>query len=276
MIIGVQIFGCSKEFRKDPKAFFESMKEAGILQIEPCILFDDPIEFKENALKEGNEFFSKLPELLWLPHEVEGFSKMLASMGMYLTSAHCFYSDLSKCKDVMIETAKKSGISSYVFNVAPLAFSDKEKFAKELDDFALELSQNKVELWLHNLDEDSKTKVEGDTSLYQWLLENCENVYGQPDTGWLLYGGINPQKFVYEMADKIRGVHFKDLVPNFMEKEGTDIFAVLGEGCVNAREVLKYVKPYMSVVIDQDFSKGDFVKDLQKSATLLYYFENVI
>ncbi len=276
MIIGVQIFGCSKEFRKDPKAFFESMKEAGILQIEPCILFDDPETFRENALKEGNEFFASLPDLLWLPHEVEGFSKMLKDMGMYLTSAHCFYSDLATCKESMIKTAKSANITSYVFNVAKSAFCDKEAFAKELNDFAIELGHHKIELWLHNLGEDSLQKTEDGKSLYLWLLENCENVYAQPDTGWLLYGGIHPQKFIYYMSDKIRGVHFKDLAPDFKHKSGTDIFAVLGEGCINTREILTFVKPHMSTVIDQDFSKGDFVNDLKKSATMLHYFDSLI
>ncbi len=275
MIVGVQIFGCMKDFRKNPKEFCMALRDAGILQVEPCILFDEPEEFRQKAIDAGNDFFAGLPDLLWLPHEVEGFSKMLKDLGMYLTSAHCFYSDLDKCKDSMIETAKKSGITSYVFNTAEYGFSDKESFAKDINDCAIGLGTEKIELWLHNLGEDSKQRV-GDISLYEWIIDNAPEIYAQPDTGWLLYGGVDPASFVNKKADRIRGVHFKDLVPNFKEKEGNEIFAVLGQGCVNTKTVLSLVKPYMSTVIDQDASDGDFIEDLKRSAVFLQYMSNII
>ena len=41
MKYGVQLFGASKDFRKDTNEFFDRMNKVGITVIEPCILFDD-------------------------------------------------------------------------------------------------------------------------------------------------------------------------------------------------------------------------------------------
>lgn len=38
---GLQMFGCSSDFKKDPDYFFKTMSGYGYKTIEPCIVFDE-------------------------------------------------------------------------------------------------------------------------------------------------------------------------------------------------------------------------------------------
>lgn len=270
MIYGVQLFGCSKEFRQDPTGFFMRMKHAGIHQMEPCILFDDPIDFKLNAQARGDQTAALLPELLWLPIEVPAFAAELRSMGLTLSSAHAFVSSLSASREKLLETAKRSGITSYVLNVPDAAKQNPRAFCEELNQLAAALGSMGVELWLHNGGADTLARVEG-VSLYRWILNHCKKLYAQPDTGWLLYGGEDPYSFLSSLQKKLKSIHFKDLVPDFSKQSGSDLFAVLGDGCVDVAKIMELVPRdgSVSVVIDQDMSRGDFFGDLEQSAALL-------
>lgn len=50
---GLQMFGCSADFKKNPDYFFKTMGEYGYSIIEPCIIFDDAEEFKRKHSKAG-------------------------------------------------------------------------------------------------------------------------------------------------------------------------------------------------------------------------------
>lgn len=271
MNLGVQLYGCSREFRQSPYFFFEKMKEAGFVQIEPCILFDDPVKLKEN--KET----AFLAELLWLPEEVEGFVKQMQPLGLSLSSAHVFAASLAEVLPKMIETTQKNHIQAYVVNTPDWAMSAPDQFAEELTYAALELEKVGTELWLHNSGKDfANTVLQKDqvVPIYLYILRQAKNVYAQVDTGWVLYGGIDPATFLKENFDLVKGIHFKDLDFNFKAKQGNDIFAVLGDGCVDTAGIMKLIsgRDNLPLVIDQDASKGDFIKDLERSAKFLGSF----
>ncbi len=270
MVYGVQLFGCSKDFRKDTDKFFEEMKRIGLMQIEPCILFDEPNEFKEKALTEGNEFFASLPELLWLPSETKIFADKLREKGLEISSAHAFVSDIIKSKDLMVKAAKEAKIKAYVLNVAEYAFNDKNRFLSELKILADELDEIGTELWIHNLSPEISHKTEEGTDLYKWIVNGYEKIYAQPDTGWVLHGGEEPYEYLKSLGSKLKSIHFKDLNPDFKNKTGNDIFEVLGKGCIDVQKIMELYKDGITIVIDQDVSKGDFVSDLEESAKLLH------
>ncbi len=272
MIYGVQLFGCSKEFRADSDKFFDNMKRIGLMQIEPCILFDEPEQFRLEALERGDSFFALLPELLWLPNEVKSFKNIIQNKGMVLSSAHAFVSDIDKSEELILDTLKGSGVTSLVLNVPALAFTDKEKSLKQLSKLANALGDIGVELWLHSLGDDIKHRVEDGSSLYLWLIKNCDKLYAQPDTGWVLYGGEDPYDFLISLEDKLRSIHFKDLNKNYKNLRGNDIFEPLGKGVIDVKKIMTLADRVVSVVIDQDFSRGDFVEDLKFSSEILNKF----
>lgn len=268
MQYGVQLFGCSREFRKGPHDFFVRMKAAGIEQIEPCILFDDPVEFKNKALASGNSFAAALPDLLWSPAECPVFAKELQALDMKLTSAHVFVADIEAAQALLLETAQKSGITAYVMNTPAWAKEEPQKFSGQLTALAKALKPLGTEVWLHNGRGDVAAKV-GEMSLYEYILRSSENVFAQPDTGWVHYDGQEPYAYIKNLGALLRCLHLKDIAGGYENKNGTDIFAVLGEGCVDTQKALTLAGPGVAVVIDQDVSQGDFLADLEKSAAFL-------
>lgn len=268
MEYGVQIFGCMREFRKDPLTFFQKMKNAGISQIEPCIMFDDPIEFRLEVQKNGNSSVLELPDLLWLPVEVPAFARQLRAMGLKLSSAHAFVSSVEKSGELMLQTAQKCAISSYVLNTPGYAYKEPHKFLDSLLILSEALEEIDVQLWLHNGSGDISTKIEG-MPLYRWILENSPGLFAQPDTGWILHGGEDPYSLIKSLGKKLKSLHFKDLVPDYKNKSGNDIFAVLGKGCVDYKKVLELNPENSSLVIDQDISFGNFFEDIEYSVNAL-------
>lgn len=269
MKYGVQLFGASKDFRKDTNEFFDRMNKAGITVIEPCILFDDAEEFKAKA---ANPFAKALPDLLWQPHEAKTFKAVLDEKGMSLESAHYFGSDIKGHIELMIKTAEESGITAYVFNIRGDAMDDIDAFCDTLTYTAAELKKAGIECWLHNGGEDFVNKVEG-MPIYEYVLTHTEGVYAQVDTGWVLAGGYDYIEFIKKHYHKVKGIHIKEMHKDYKNREGFERFAVLGEGVTDIKAIFELAEG-RSIVIDQDMSFGDFIVDLENSAAALKANEN--
>lgn len=283
MDYGIQIYGCLEEFRKNPEAFFRRLSDAGYRLIEPCILFDDPVKTRETAISEGNTYMLKMVELLWKPEEVPGFIALMDQYNLKLDSVHIFAKDMNEAADLMIETAKKNHIRAYVQN------SDQHTIEKEYVNYANQVSklsralmEHGIELWLHNHGMDIRIKVEHigrKIPVLSAVLDLCKEakVGAQIDVGWVLYGGIDPVEYLQEVKGYIRSIHFKDFKKDFENRRENDVFAYLGDGALNTKEVLNYVPSLCSdltVYVDQDASDSDIMEDLVKSYQVLREAEN--
>lgn len=269
MKLGTQLFGCRKEFRQDPKGFLAGLKAAGYTQFEPCILMDKPEESMAAKYFAGE---------LWSPEEVAGFKTMMAELGMELTSAHLFCSDISGRLSELKALAQENGITSYVLNLrwASMADTTEEElldYAAELEALAQELAEVKCELWLHNTQ--GNLVGEPGESLLEKVLANTSHVYTQIDSGWAMYDGRNPEDLIAIPAIKLHGLHIKDMAVDFAQKSGEDIFAVLGSGCTNLKELLLNAEK-APLVVDQDLTKGDFLKDLEDSAAAVAAAQEIL
>ena len=154
MEYGVQIFGCLREFREDPEAFFRRLAGMGYRQIEPCVLFGDASGVPE-----------ALRRLLWKPEEVPGFQALLERFGMELTSCHVFCADLPAAAQEMLNLAEKSSVHTYVVNCPGHAIAEEyPAFARTLRELAERPSVQAVfavELSLGQMVEDVRLAVEG-------------------------------------------------------------------------------------------------------------------
>ena len=80
MELGVQIYGCMREFRADPEAFCARLKTAGYTQIEPCVALSmDAAALEKSGMNP-----------VWQPEETAGFARLLEKHGLALTSCHVF------------------------------------------------------------------------------------------------------------------------------------------------------------------------------------------
>ncbi len=275
---GLQMFGCSADFKKNPDYFFKTMKSYGYSIIEPCIIFDDAEEFKRNALESGNQAAAALPDLLWTYETAPLYAEMMGKYGLELLSAHIFGSDYQKIMPRLKSLAEKLEIKSYVINTPREAIDDPVSFAETLSEVARELKSIGVELWLHNSGGDFRKKIELDGEeifVYEYLLKKSEGVFAQVDTGWVMPGGIEPEDFMRKYRPVLRCIHFKDLHENFDELGMPKMFAVLGEGRTDVKACLSVNEDgKLPVIIDQDMPiSGDIFDDMKKSIDLLKSLE---
>lgn len=279
MEFGVQIFGCMDQCKRDPEAFFKRTAEAGYRQIEPCILFDDPLEMRNNARRDKNDFLEKLVETIWKPQEVPEYLRQMDMYGLKLSSVHVFSSNLTESADLMIETAKKNNIRSYIINCDQQTIAtDYKEFAEVCISLSRKLREHGIELWIHNNGAEIRERVEypgKEVPVLSAILELCREaeVGAQIDVGWVLYGGIDPVSYLIEQKDYVRSIHFKDLKKDFATRKDGDIFACLGEGALDAEEILSCIPltPDITILLDQDASDGDIMVDMEKSYLVLQH-----
>ncbi len=278
MEFGVQIFGCMEECKKDPEGFFHKLAEAGYQQIEPCILFDDPVMMAEKARREGNEFMLHLLTMIWLPEEVPEYLRIMKKYGLSISSVHVFAEQINESANLMIETAQKNQISAYVVNCNQKTIAlDYQEFAKECSRLSNILKEHGIELWIHNngAEIEAKTDYNGrQVTVLTAILELCraDQVGVQIDVGWVLYGGVDPVEYLLDRKEFVRSVHFKDLKKDFLTRTDGDIFACLGDGALNVKEILGCIpklNPGITVLVDQDASDGDIMEDMKISYQIL-------
>ena len=277
MEFGVQIFGCLAECKKNPDAFFKTLAEAGYKQIEPCILFDDPVKMIENARMTGNEFMERLADNIWKPEELPEYIQIMEKYGLNLSSVHVFANNMNQAADKMIETAKKNNINAYIVNCNQQTIElEYETFANECSNLSCTLKEHGIELWIHNNGTEIKAMVEYNgkrVPVLSAVLDLCKEakVGAQIDVGWVLYGGIDPVKYLLEVKEYVRSIHFKDLKKDFAIRSDGDIFACLGDGALNVKEILEWIplSSDITVLIDQDASDGDIMEDMRKSYQVL-------
>ncbi len=278
MKYGVQMFGCSADFRKDTDYFFSKMSEFGYSIIEPCIIFDDADEFKKNAIENGNEGLAALPDLVWTYESTPEFVEQMKKYNLEILSAHIFGSDYEKMIPRLKSLAKKVEIKAYVINVPQEAIDDPVSFTDVLTYVASELKEIGVELWLHNSGNDFRKKVDLDGKevfVYEYLLRKSKGVFAQVDTGWVMPSGIEPQDFMKKYKSYLKCIHFKDMHENFDELGMPKMFAVLGQGRTDVKACLSVNEDgSLPVIIDQDMPiSGDIFDDMKKSIDLLHSLE---
>ena len=161
----------------------------------------------------------------------------------------------------LIRRAYDAGIN--YFDTANMYTDSEEKLGEALQ-------AQGFALWVHNGGPEIAARMVRSgreiTVLEAILEEAGETLGAQVDTGWVLFGGIDPAAFVKRLGDRVRSLHFKDMAPGFANLSGNDRFAVLGTGVTDIPSVFRAApEGTRSVLVDQDFSAGDFFQALEHS-----------
>lgn len=259
MKLGVQIYGCTMEFRKNPEMFCARMAAAGYTQIEPCVALSMTEE----------ELIANGMNPVWQPDEVAGFKAMMQRHGLALTSCHIF-GDTKKDAEKAVALVKEHGVKQIVVNCGFAGTKEEyDTFADGCLYLAEKLNDAGAELWIHNGWPEIRTKIDGKTAL-EYVLERCGGKVGtQIDTGWVQYGGEDPVAYLGKVSRYLRSVHHKDICAEYAAG-GEDIHVAMGKGVVNWRGAKAVADTNgLPEVIDQDASRGDFIADLEETAALI-------
>lgn len=262
MELGVQIYGCMREFRADPRAFCGRLATAGYTQLEPCVALN---QTAAQLLEAGMN-------PVWQPEEVAGFAAIAASCGLALSSCHIF-GDLRADADKAVALAAANGLQAIVvgFPAGDLA-EIWPAFAEDCLYLAQKLKAVGTELWIHNGWREIRTKTDDGRSALERVLERCAGAVGtQIDVGWVLYGGEDPVAYMEKVLPYLRSVHYKDMKSGYAALPLSDVHTPLGHGTLDWRAVQAFARAHgVPELIDQDMSAGDFLADLEESAALLH------
>ena len=261
MKLGVQIYGCMREFRADPQAFCMRLAAAGYTQLEPCVALNQTAaQLEESGMNP-----------VWQPEEVAGFAAIAASCGLTLSSSHIF-GDLRADADKAAALAKANGLREIVVGFpAGDPAATWETFAEDCLYLAEKLKAVGTALWIHNGWPEIRAKTDDGRSALERVLERCAGAVGtQIDVGWVLYGGEDPVAYMEKVLPYLCSVHYKDMKPGYAALPLTDVHTPLGHGELDWRAVQAFAKAHnVPELIDQDVSAGDFLADLAESAALL-------
>ena len=150
---GIQLFGCMKEYWRDPEGLLQRLAGMGYRQAEPCVSFGEkPLPFA------------------WQSDGLSLHTGRLKKAGLSLSSCHVFAPDLVKAAPAMAQAAKEYGIRQYVVGFhGPFSPESAEAFAKSCLEVSSVLQKEGVELWLHNNAAEIREKLQG-SSYYEWIL----------------------------------------------------------------------------------------------------------
>ncbi len=232
MKFGIQTYGSKREWEKDPQSFFETIREWGCRQLEPCVSFDG------SGVEEG----------FWTPEDVRRRGAVLRELGMEIPSAHAFAADLESALPKMLRLAAEQGIRQYVVG-CPEEITEEAylRWAQVCKACAAALREQGVELLLHNSGKEIEQKLGGRTA-YEYLLDACGGSVGaQPDVGWLYAGGEDPEAFLWRNEGRIRSLHYKD-------EAGTPPREVpLGSGDVDLKACFQFARAHgIPQIMDMD------------------------
>lgn len=248
MRFGVQMYGVQSIFREDPELFLETVTKAGYRYIEPCIAL--------------TEISDTLQDHVWSVEELEKYKRLLEKYGVRIYSAHIFAENILEKAEELVSITEKYGIRQYVCPCP--CFVKKEDYEAAAEEYraaAEKLREADAELLIHNGGRESKEKLEG-ISVYEWFLHRCGNPVGaQPDTGWLLYGGVDPEAFLWRNQEQICSIHYKDMEQAENGLQETEI----GTGLLDMTACFQFARASEILQIaDQDGSKGELLEEIAR------------
>ena len=257
MRYGIQMFGINPVFQKDPEAFLRRITAAGYRYLEPCLMMHYEEELSSHA---------------WTLDDLAAYGPLLARFGVKINSAIIFTADLAADAEKLIPAAKSAGMQQIVM-LSP-EFESEEQYRSlvpQIRKTAAVFQAAGLELLMHNGGPDCAARI-GGISAYEWLLREAGGcLYAQPDVGWMLWGGVDPEEFLWRNQALVRSFHYKDFVRTAGGMQETEI----GTGLVDMAACFQFAR-YAEVIqyADQDSSEGDFLAAMERVCGRFHSLEN--
>lgn len=268
MKFGVQLFGPGNLCKSDPESFFKTLLDIGYQLIEPCVWLEE--------VPEDAKIYP-----IWTIDEFTTFKSIYEKYNLKVQSCHIFTRSLDKMSNnhdfnslisIIASKIKKLhddfGISYFIF--AGHSETTKEgclNYSKKLIQLSQQLSSiqtdNSIRLLLHNGKEESVSKIEG-KSAFEFLLDCCDGyIESQIDVGWLLYGQIDVESFLWRNKKRILSLHYKDFG---RKSDNTLDEVIIGCGLIDIESCFQFARANeVCQIVDMDkCDSKSFKENMQK------------
>lgn len=251
MRFGVNLFGTYKNMLEDRDAFFQNLADAGYCYVEPCFTFGDKME--------------AYPQFLTLD-ELANYVESYEKAGLQVFSSHVMVPELDGAAEKFLMLKEKYGYTNFIINHGyDLTLEGCSAYAESLKNMAKELLSSDIHLILHNGPEEVRAQIDG-ISAYEWLLQACDGlILAQPDTGWIIAGGGDPESFLWRNRSIIHSVHYKDVKKL---EDGSIVETPVGTGLTDMEACFQFARAMeVPQFIDQDNS-DDMIADVRRVSGL--------
>ena len=274
MNIGINFFGPRRKLYHNFEGTLEILKGHGISSVEICVAFapdggDPPKELK---LTIPPEVLAETTGGIWPLDKAPQRLKTVRDHGLTVLSCHMMLGQTSaeslrKYLPDMVKFGTENGIRYFVFN--PMKGMDGIRpmipAIREVSDALAEVG---ITLLLHN--HEVECMPEEDTTVLDYVLEQCPNLGLELDVGWAKFAGVDPVALMKKYGSRIPLLHFKDVRADACAENRDSCFTAVGEGSIPLKEILA-AAPCCALIedcliIDQDDSPTDILVDIGKGA----------
>lgn len=266
--VGINCFGLNDSIHNDFEKTFSILKEIGFSSIEPMITFPEVFGMNPDIMHERLRT-SKKDGAFWPDNIAKERIAYLRNEGFIIEGIHIALVGMSKdgfeaFLNPILNFVKDNNIKYVVYSPQKDSIEgikkDVEVFKKGIKLF----KDNGVELLFHQHYQEFN-KDNGETP-FEYILREVPDLRIELDVGWLKYVDVNILDIINKYEDRIAIIHLKDLIDDFKNHEEKDIFTAIGEGSIPLKEIVlkgdNLNSEYTKLIIDQDNSRDDMMKDL--------------
>lgn len=272
MKFGTNAISIIGQMRENFEGIVDVLHEAGCAFLEPCGDWGASRELLDICEKQAGKSY-------WDPENMEKRLEYMHTVGMTIPGMFVFDQILEEQADQMGKYFQKNGIRYAVVNVP--GFKDLDAVYDHIDFLkrtAAKLRPYHVQLVKHNHEYELQKVCDRDGKeryILDIFMEQCtpDELMLEIDTGWLAYMGIDPAEFIRERIDRIACIHMKDICSDYKTKDREAISVACGQGIVDFKAIIDAVpvdkRDQILLMLDQDSSEGDIMKDLLDSVEYL-------
>lgn len=208
----------------------------------------------------------------------EEFANLLQENALHLASMHVEMQDLRLRMPLLLDALQRCSCKTLIMpwieeDERPKNTEEWLALAKELNEFALQLAKQGIQLAYHNHAfefEKLSEKLSHEQHILSFLLDHAPALTWQADVAWVYRAGEDGQAWLNRYATRLCSVHVKDLAKQGSNPDEND-WANLGEGYIDWPPILQSLQGLVSCYIVEH----DQPKDAKKMAQVGYaYLQN--
>lgn len=274
MFVGVNTYGLKDLLYQDFEGTLKALKEAQLDAVEICIFFWNGAEPSETVKAFlDNPALDRLFAGIWLETVAGEKLAALRAAGILVNSAHVTVLDgtpetMAQAAPKLATFAREHGIRYCVWS--PMKnLSDIRPYVEAVNRCCDILQEAGAVFALHN--HEIECMNEDGTTVLDYLMEHCPKLKLELDAGWAKYARTDAVAWMRKYKERLVLLHLKDIREDACPENRATCFTAIGEGSIPLQKIMEEAVidsaiDAFGVIIDQDASQGDMMRDLTVGA----------